>query len=127
MKFHLSNKANFLVYFTLCISKCKSLIATDESDQSNTNNYGNEGKVVIDSNTKFKWIESGDMVKKVPLQHRLDIAIDEMSDYEDKFYHRDVNDMIQPSSVSGQDSFWELFDQLDKGSRIPGLVSNSPA
>ena len=109
---------NLLVNCAIIIASSVSSIQTDESIATNggLRKTQDVSTAMMDVEIKYKWITSGDMVLKIPIERRLDGS--EMIN-EEKFITTDINDLNQPRSKSGQDSFWNLFNQLDSGKRAP--------
>jgi len=105
MVYNIRKTTKILVYCSTFFSTSESLTLKEDFDFTNVA-------------TESEWITTGDMVTKIPTGRRLDNVTDMMLN-EDIFCPEDVNNKRQPRSNSGQDSFWELYNQLDSGKNPP--------
>jgi len=105
MSYNIRKMAKFLVYCSTFLSISESLTLKEDFNFTNVE-------------TESEWIANGDMVTKIPTGRRLD-DVPEMTLNEEIFCPEDINDKRQPRSNSGQDSYWELYSQLDSGKNQP--------
>jgi len=92
---------NFLVNYAIAISSSVSSIEVNDSIATNGGLRKTQdiNTTMMDFKIKYKWITSGDMVLKIPIERRLE--------------------HIKIGPRDRQDSFWSLFNQLDSAKKGP--------